>query len=74
MKAMILKSFGGPESFELCDVPKPVPQTGQVLVRVHAPSIHWITRFDVAIIPTWCNCRPLPDTTYLALSKKLGQV
>jgi NADPH2:quinone reductase len=40
MKAMVLKSFGGPESFELCDVPKPVPATGQVLVRVHATSIN----------------------------------
>ena len=40
MKAMILKSFGGPESFELCDVPKPVPGTGQVLVRVYATSIN----------------------------------
>lgn len=40
MKAMMLKSFGGPESFELCDVPKPVPSTGQVLVRVHATSIN----------------------------------
>lgn len=40
MKAMILKSFGGPDSFELSDVPKPVPQAGQVLVRVHATSIN----------------------------------
>jgi NADPH2:quinone reductase len=40
MKAMVLKSYGGPASFELCDVPKPVPQTGQVLVRVHATSIN----------------------------------
>ncbi|MGN8019823.1 zinc-dependent alcohol dehydrogenase family protein [Phyllobacterium sp. 22229] len=40
MKAMTLKSFGGPESFELCDVPKPVPHAGQVLVRVHATSIN----------------------------------
>lgn len=40
MKAMMLKSFGGPEAFELCDVPKPVPQAGQVLVRVHATSIN----------------------------------
>nr|WP_207198217.1 MULTISPECIES: zinc-dependent alcohol dehydrogenase family protein [unclassified Pseudomonas] len=37
---MILNSFGGPESFELCDVPKPVPHAGQVLVRVHATSIN----------------------------------
>lgn len=40
MKAMILKTFGGPDSFELSDVPKPVPQAGQVLVRVHATSIN----------------------------------
>lgn len=40
MKAIVLKSFGGPESFELCDVPKPVPQVGQVLVRVFATSIN----------------------------------
>ncbi|WP_065617076.1 zinc-dependent alcohol dehydrogenase family protein [Pseudomonas moraviensis] len=40
MKAMILKSFGGPDSFELSDVAKPVPQAGQVLVRVHATSIN----------------------------------
>ncbi|QIB53285.1 zinc-dependent alcohol dehydrogenase family protein [Pseudomonas sp. OIL-1] len=40
MKAMVLKSFGGPESFELCEVPKPVPHAGQVLVRIHATSIN----------------------------------
>jgi NADPH2:quinone reductase len=40
MKAMLLKSFGGPEVFELRDVPKPVPGAGQVLVRVHATSIN----------------------------------
>ncbi|WP_430474321.1 zinc-dependent alcohol dehydrogenase family protein [Thalassospira lucentensis] len=40
MKAQILKSFGGPESFELSDVPTPTPQAGQVLVRVHATSIN----------------------------------
>ncbi|WP_426131492.1 zinc-dependent alcohol dehydrogenase family protein [Pararhizobium sp. PWRC1-1] len=40
MKAMILNSFGGPEAFELTEVPKPVPQAGQVLVRVHAISIN----------------------------------
>ena len=40
MKAIVLKSFGGPESFELVDVPRPIPNTGQVLVRVHATSIN----------------------------------
>lgn len=40
MKALLLKSFGGPESLELMEVPTPVPQAGQVLVRVHATSIN----------------------------------
>lgn len=40
MKALILQSFGGPEAFELRDLPKPVPAAGQVLVRVHATSIN----------------------------------
>ncbi|WP_172125180.1 zinc-dependent alcohol dehydrogenase family protein [Devosia sp. 919] len=40
MKAMVLKSFGGPDSFELRHLPKPVPLAGQVLVRVHATSIN----------------------------------
>ncbi|SDH90467.1 zinc-dependent alcohol dehydrogenase family protein [Pseudomonas abietaniphila] len=40
MKAMVLKSFGGPESFQFLDVPKPMPGTEQVLVRVHATSIN----------------------------------
>lgn len=40
MKAMTLRSFGGPESFELRDVAKPVPEAGQVLVQVHATSIN----------------------------------
>jgi NADPH2:quinone reductase len=40
MKAITLKAFGGPESFELRDVPKPAPGAGQVLVQVHATSIN----------------------------------
>lgn len=40
MKAIVLQSFGGPEAFQLCDVPEPVPLAGQVLVRVQATSIN----------------------------------
>ncbi len=40
MKAITLTTFGGPNAFELRDVPKPVPGAGQVLVRVHATSIN----------------------------------
>ncbi|MDF3124382.1 zinc-binding dehydrogenase, partial [Rheinheimera sp. 1928-s] len=40
MRAMILKSFGGPESFQEVVLPKPVAGEGQVLVRVHATSVN----------------------------------
>ena len=40
MKAITLRSFGGPDVFELVDVPTPKPGAGQVLVRVHATSIN----------------------------------
>lgn len=40
MKAMIIREFGGPEKFELAEMPKPVPGPGQVLVKVKASSIN----------------------------------
>ncbi|MDY7226452.1 zinc-dependent alcohol dehydrogenase family protein [Hyalangium rubrum] len=36
MKAMVLPRFGGPELFEVRDIPTPTPGPGQVLVRVIA--------------------------------------
>ena len=61
MKAAILTRFGGPESFELSDVPKPGPQAGQVLVRVHATSVnpldYQVRRGD------YCDYVPLPAIT-----------
>ena len=40
MKAITLRSFGGPDVFEFVDVATPKPGAGQVLVRVHATSIN----------------------------------
>lgn len=61
MKAQVLTSFGGPQSLELRDVPKPVPQAGQVLVRVQATSInpldYQVRRGDYA------DLVPLPGIT-----------
>lgn len=37
---MILKSFGGPESFQEVELAKPVAGEGQVLVKVHATSVN----------------------------------
>jgi NADPH2:quinone reductase len=40
MKAVVLTAFGGPEAFEVRDVPAPVAPAGHVLVRVQATSIN----------------------------------
>ena len=72
MKAQLLTSFGGPQSFELRDVAKPVPQAGQVLVRVQATSInpldYKVRRGDYA------DLVPLPAITGHDVSGVVEQV
>lgn len=40
MKAAIIRAFGGPETFEIADMPIPTVGAGQVLVRVHAAAVN----------------------------------
>jgi NADPH:quinone reductase len=40
MKAIRVHQFGGPEVLKLEEVPTPKPQTGQVLVRIHAAGVN----------------------------------
>jgi NADPH2:quinone reductase len=40
MRAQVLTRHGGPEGFELREVPKPVPIAGTVLVRIAATSVN----------------------------------
>ncbi|OEV03239.1 zinc-binding dehydrogenase [Streptomyces nanshensis] len=40
MRAALLTRFGGPDAVEIRDVPPPVPQTGQALVRVTAAGMN----------------------------------
>ncbi|WP_095090910.1 quinone oxidoreductase family protein [Mesorhizobium sophorae] len=41
MKAIQLSRFGGPDVLEAVDLPSPVPQASDVLVRVHAAGINF---------------------------------
>ena len=42
MKAIQVRSIGGPEVLELHDLPDPVPLAGEVLVRVHTSGVNFI--------------------------------
>jgi NADPH:quinone reductase len=45
MRAVIVRSFGGPEVLEVADVPVPAPGAGQVRIRVEAAGVNLV---DVA--------------------------
>ncbi|AOP32994.1 quinone oxidoreductase [Leptospira tipperaryensis] len=57
MKAMIIRSFGGPEVFEEGEVPKPKILPGHVLIRVRATSVnpvdYKIRKFGPSIAPAF---------------------
>ena len=40
MQAMIFKQYGGPEQFVLTDIPKPVPDRSEVLIKIRALGIN----------------------------------
>ncbi|QCX81682.1 Quinone oxidoreductase 1 [Streptomyces sp. YIM 121038] len=46
MRAVVQKSFGGPEVLETVETERPAPLGGEVLVRVHASSVNPV---DVAV-------------------------
>ena len=50
MRAVIVRSFGGPEVLEIADLPVPQPGTGQVRVRVQAAAVNPV---DIATRAGW---------------------
>jgi len=40
MKAIRIHNYGGPEVLQCEDAPRPEPQAGEVLVRVHAAGVN----------------------------------
>jgi NADPH:quinone reductase-like Zn-dependent oxidoreductase len=57
MKAMVITEFGGPDVFELREVPKPEIGPNQVLVRVHATSVNPVD-LGVRQAGSWAGVRP----------------
>ncbi|WP_313409438.1 NAD(P)-dependent alcohol dehydrogenase [Aeromicrobium sp.] len=40
MRAVVYHRYGGPEQLRMADVPRPVPSSGQVLVRIRSTSVN----------------------------------
>ncbi|MBV9866990.1 MAG: zinc-dependent alcohol dehydrogenase family protein [Abitibacteriaceae bacterium] len=57
MRAMIIPRFGGPEVFEECEVDKPTPGAGQLLVRVIASGTNPVDA-KLRANGTWANLEP----------------
>jgi NADPH:quinone reductase-like Zn-dependent oxidoreductase len=51
MKAIVCHSYGSPDVLELAEIDTPVPEDGQVLIRVHAASVNPLD---------WHNMRGVP--------------
>lgn len=57
MRAMFIRDFGGPEVFELRDVPRPEPGPGEVLVRVVASSVNPVD-YKIRRSGRWAGVQP----------------
>jgi NADPH2:quinone reductase len=59
MKTAIIRSFGGPENFEVAELPRPTPGPGQVLVQVKAASVNPVDYKIRRSSSNWANV-PMP--------------
>ncbi len=57
MRVAMIREFGGPEVFELRDVPTPEPGPGEVLVRVMATSVNPVD-YQIRRAGAWAGVKP----------------
>jgi len=60
MKAIRVREFGSPDMMKLEDVPDPVPDSGQVLVKIHAVGVNPVETYIRS--GNYANKPPLPYT------------
>lgn len=57
MKAMIITGFGGPEVFQEKEIPKPIAEVNEVLVRVYASSVNPVD-YKIRQAGSWAGVKP----------------
>ena len=55
MRTVIQNTFGGPEVLEIVEAARPVPQAGELLVRVHASGLNPVDAAWYAQRQTECD-------------------
>ena len=55
MKAIIVQDFGGPEALQIQTVPDPTPQSGEVVVKLHAAGVNPVETYQRAGTPPYNN-------------------
>ncbi len=61
MKAIVVSQYGGPEELKLEEIPDLTPQSGQVVVKIHAAGVNPVETYRRAGTPPY-NSGPLPYT------------
>jgi NADPH:quinone reductase len=62
MRAVVVRTFGGPEALEVAEVPTPVPGPGQVRVRVRAAAVNPVDAFVRSGLATQVGMLPERDS------------
>ena len=55
MKAILVQDFGGPEVLQIQTVPDPTPQSGEVVIKLHAAGVNPVETYQRAGTPPYNN-------------------
>ena len=80
MKAVVYTHYGPPDALQLKEVEKPVPENGEVLIRIHATTVNRTDCATIRAIPFFARIitglfepkKQIPGTEFTGEIKKSG--